>query len=254
MLRGLYTTLSGMGNQQARLDIVTNNLAQVESKGYKREQLVNSPFAEMLVGMQSPYQRGLSLVGTSGMGAAVTTVTVDLNQGALKETGDDTDLALVGDGFYVFQVQTPTGVEELYSRDSSFHVDREGYLANSRGDRLLSQTGPIQVRDDHFSVSTDGRMQIEGGGEHQLRMVEFGNPEALVKVGEKYFSAPANAQLTPASETEVWQGVYEQSNVDVTDEMTNMIQALRSYQAGQKLMQAYDEMLDKSINQVGTLR
>lgn len=254
MLRGIYTTLSGMGNQQAMLDVVTNNLAHVESKGYKREQVVNSTFANILVSMQSPYKKGLTSVGASGMGTAVATVSLDMDQGRLNETGTYTDFALVGDGFYVFQVETPAGTKELYSRDSSFHVDSAGFLVNSRGDRLLSQSGPIEVKDSKFSVTLDGKVQIEGGGEHQLRIVEFGNPKALKKEGEKYFSASAGAQMRDAATTEVRQGVIEESNVDVTDEVTNMIQALRSYQAGQKLMQAHDEMLDKAINQVGTLR
>jgi flagellar basal-body rod protein FlgG len=243
-----------MGNQQARLDVVTNNLAHVESKGYKREQVVNSTFANMLISMQSPYKKGLASVGTSGMGTAVATVSIDTNQGRLNETGEYTDLALVGDGFYVFQVQTAAGTKELYSRDSSFHVDSDGFLVNSRGDRLLSESGPIEVKDQKFSVTLDGKLQVEGGAEYQLQVVEFGNIQALKKEGEKYFLPTAGAQIRDAEATEIRQGLIEESNVDVTDEMTNMIQALRSYQAGQKLMQAHDEMLDKAINQVGTLR
>lgn len=254
MLRGIYTTLSGMGNQQARLDVVTNNLANLESPGYKRDQVINSTFANILIGLQSPFQKKLSPVGVSGLGTAVATVAVDLNQGPLVETGKDTDFALVGDGFFVFSVQTQEGPKELYSRDSSFHVDREGFLVNSRGDRLLSQSGPIEVKDYNFTVTADGKVQVEDGREYQLRVVEFGNPGALQKEGDKYFSTTAEAQMRDAETTEIHQGFIEQSNVDVTDEVTTMIQALRSYQAGQKLMQAHDELLEKAINQVGTLR
>ncbi|MEG6617310.1 flagellar hook-basal body complex protein [Peptococcaceae bacterium 1198_IL3148] len=256
LFRGIYTTLSGMGVQQSRLDLITSNLANVESKGYKSDQIRTETFGEVLIHHQSPNQKGLTPVGPSNMGSAVAEVYIDMTQGDLSTSGEYTDLALDGKGFYVLQAQTEQGQQEFYSRDSSFYVDKDGYLVNTRGDKLLSESGPIKVGDKKFEVDQKGRLTIDGETRprYTLRVVEFADTRALKKEGEKYFSPTEEAEILPSTETKVLQGVIESSNVDTTVEMTNMIQVMRTYQAGQRLMQAHDELLNKAANQLGSLR
>jgi flagellar basal-body rod protein FlgG len=245
-----------MGVQQARLDLITSNLANVESKGYKSDQIRSETFGDILISHQSPNQKELTPVGPSNMGSAVAEVYIDMSQGDLSTTAEYTDIALDGKGFYVLQVETDDGTKEFYSRDSSYFVDKDGYLVNSRGDKLLSESGPMQVWDNKFEVDLEGRLTIEGESSprYKLRVVEFADTRELKKEGEKYFSPTEDAEIISGTETKVLQGVIETSNVDTTVEMTNMIQVIRSYQASQKLIQAHDELLGKAVNQVGSLR
>ncbi|MTI80173.1 MAG: flagellar hook-basal body complex protein [Firmicutes bacterium] len=254
MFRGIYTTLSGMGVQQAKLNVTTNNLANVESKGYKREQVIAKSFQQVMIGMQSPFTEGVKPVGASHMGTAVSQVNIDMHQGDLVKTDRYTDIAINGEGFFVMQVDSEDGERESYSRDCSFYLDNDGYLVNSRGDKLLGESGPIEVGSEEFLVKQDGTVLVDNNEIDKIRLVEFEDTKYLEKEGEKYFSATDDAVIKSEMDSTVNQGFIEKSNVDVTTEMTKIIQVMRQYQAGQKIIQAYDQLLDKAVNQVGTLR
>ncbi|WP_104371636.1 flagellar basal-body rod protein FlgF [Desulfocucumis palustris] len=254
MIRGLYTVASGLGAQQARMDVVTNNIANVSTNGYKQDSVMTKPFPEMLLREKTVDNAGRrvarwSPVGFTNQGVAVSGFFTDQTAGILKETGRATDLALSGQGF--FAVQANGG--ELYTRDGQFHTDKEGYLVDSRGNRVLSDSGPVQVGDAEFTVDSGGVITLADGGTYQLRIVEFENPQNLVKTGDNYFDA-GNGTAGEAASPGVTQGFLEQSNVDLATQMVQLVEIFRSYEAGQKAIQSQDELLAKAINQVGSVK
>jgi flagellar basal-body rod protein FlgG len=194
-----------------------------------------------------------SPVGRTNQGAVVSGVVTDFCAGVLKETGRETDLALAGEGFFAFEVADTGQRRVLYSRDGELHTDGEGCLVNSRGHRILGESGYVQVGRGSFTVDQDGVLTTADKDQVRLRVVEFTDKSMLVKEGDDYFSAPAGEGIDSGSPG-VAQGFLERSNVDVSAEMVNMIEIFRAYEASQKLIQAHDQLLDSAINRVGTVK
>ncbi len=249
-VRGIYNILSGMNVQQARLDVITNNLANVNTNGYKSEQVLSKTFGEILLGYRGPLHKGTAVVGNTNLGTVISQVAVNKKQGQLVSTGNFTDLALEGPGFFVVSADG----EQLYTRNGSFSVNSEGYLVTAQGYLVQGESGPIKVGDQEFTVTEEGTLLVDGKQIGKLSIVGV-DPEdesGLRKVGENYFAA--NGSLQTGEKPKVRQGYVEKSNVDVLNEMINLINAQRSYEAGQKLIQAQDELLGKAVNQIGSLR
>ena len=255
MLGGIYNALSGMGVQQAKLDTITSNLTNVNTLGFKSEQAISQTFGQVLRGHQGPQTNGINIVGKTNMGSVISRVVVNQAQGQLIQTGNNLDLALDGAGFYTVQVASEQGApRQLYSRNSSFSINRDGYLITSQGDLLLDVAGKaIPLGQAEFTVNPDGTI-VTDENQFRLMITEFANPEQLKKTGEGYFSRTDELEQLATVTTQIRQGFVEKSNVDVVNEMTGMIAALRSYEATKKLIQAHNELLGKVISQVGTLR
>ncbi len=257
MIRGLYTAASGLGVQQARMDAVSNNLANVSTNGYKGDTVLSKQFQEMLLREKTVDNIGRRItrwspVGYTNQGVAVSDFVTDYSTGILKETGRKTDLALAGGGFFAVQTRGQSG-KILYTRDGQFHTDQEGYLVDSRENRVLSDAGPIQVGKADFTVDSGGVISLADGNTFQLRITEFDASQKITKAGDNYFDA-AGATGKAATSPGVNQGFLEQSNVNLATQMVNMVELLRSYEAGQKSIQSQDELLAKAINEVGTVK
>ncbi|KJS15896.1 MAG: hypothetical protein VR69_11565 [Peptococcaceae bacterium BRH_c4b] len=257
MIRGLYTAASGLGAQQARMDAVSNNLANVSTSGYKQDTVLTKQFQEMLLQEKAVDNIGRRItrwspVGYTNQGVAVSGFTTDYSAGVLKETGRKTDLALAGEGFFTVQTKGQNA-RVLYTRDGQFHTDSEGYLVDSRNNSVLSDGGPVLVGEDDFTVDSGGVISLSDGSTYKLKIVEFDEPQKLTKTGDNYFDAAGVADKTAATPG-VTQGYLEQSNVNLATQMVNMVELLRSYEAGQKSIQSQDELLAKAINEVGTVK
>jgi flagellar basal-body rod protein FlgG len=255
VIRGLYTAATGLGVQQARLDVLAANLANASTSGFKADNVVQKPFPELLlVEQQEGAFRtgpGWRYVGTTNQGAAVARVVTNFSPGALRPTGRSTHLALTDPGAFL-AVQTPRG--ELYTRDGNLGVDGEGYLVDSRGNRVLGEAGPVRVGTDDFQVTAGGEIIRPGQGTvGRLRIVRFADLNLLTKTGDNYFAAPAGS-ARPAASPEVRQGFLEGSNVDPAASMVQLVSAARSYEANQRILQAQDQLLDLAVNRVGALR
>lgn len=256
MIRGLFTAASGLGVQQARIDVLSNNIANISTNGFKQDSVISKQFPEMLLlGKSQENLAGRKLsrwapVGRTNQGVAVAGVVTDHSPGVLQETGRYTDLALAGKGF--FTVQTGDG-RVFYTRDGQFHTDSRGYLVDSRGGRVLTDNGPALVGSTEFKVNAKGEITLADGTTFKLKVVDFDNPQELVKEGNNYLSAPSGGGAEAANPG-VTQGYLERSNVDLASQMVNMVEVLRVYEAGQKLIQAHDELLGTVINQVGTVK
>lgn len=259
MIRGIFTAASGLGVLQARMDATSNNLANISTTGFKQDRVQSAAFPDLMlqekvrVSVGRHGMGGWSTVGLTNQGVVVTGVITDHSPGVLQETGKETDLALPGEGFFAFQAGGQGEGRILYSRDGELHRDSEGYLVNSRGHRILGEGGPVQVGGGNFTVGPDGVVNTADNSQVKLLVVDFADKTKLVKEGNGYFSAPAG-EGAAAGKPGVAQGFLEKSNVDVSSEMVNMIEIMRAYEAGQKLIQAQDDLLGSVINQVGTVK
>ncbi|MGQ9497955.1 MAG: flagellar basal-body rod protein FlgF [Desulfotomaculales bacterium] len=244
MLRGIYTAAAGMDVEQARTQVLANNIANLATPGYRRDVVTFSSFlthALYRLGEGRP-----APVGRHDLGAAVDRVVTDFTPGPVANTGDAHHVAIAGEGF--FAVETANG--EAYTRDGSFGVDAEGYLVTATGNRVLGERGPIQVNGP-FTVSAAG--EVSAGGEviDTLRIVAFDNPGALTKTGGNTFTDPGDAGARPAAGSRLMQGWLEQANTDLAQEMTDLIAATRSYQGAARLLRAHDQLLGRLVNEVG---
>ena len=278
MISGWYTAVSGMRAQQWRLDAVANNLANVDTDGYKRDQAAFKAFPELLLRRmkddgQYPHPFGSGdaapIIGKLGTGVELNELFVCFDQGGLKETSSDFDVALDGKGF--FAVSTPWG--ERYTRNGSFHLGKEGYLETKEGYPVLGENGPIMVQANNFQIDKDGRIWINAEYENNpnvmisremntwadtvlldtLKLVNFDIDRYLKKQGSSLYyetdtSGPAMIMEGEDRPT-VYQGFVEAANVEPVREMVQMIEVNRAYEANQKVIQSHDAMLGILINQ-----
>jgi len=254
----LYAAATGMEAQQLNLNNIANNIANVNTTGYKRQKI---EFQDML------YQNPKAAGGESGSGAIVP-VGVELGngtrvastakihtQGQLTQTDEKMDVAIEGAGF--FQVQRSDGTT-VYTRDGAFKVTSDGQVTNSDG--MLIQSGFQAVPTDATDVyiSSNGYVTVDtpnGESSFRLQLVRFANPAGLKSLGGNlYEETPASGAPEIGNPGEsgfgsLRQGFLELSNVDVVEEMVNMIVAQRAYEINSKSIQTADEMLSR-INQL----
>lgn len=255
MVRGLYTAYTGMINQQKRLDTVTNNLANASTTGFKREGLTSKSFDQMLTvklnDLSVPYLN--EGIGKMSLGVKIGENYTDYSQGSFKETGNTYDLALAGNGFFTISYTDKKGnTSEKYTRDGEFTMDSEGYLRTLEGDYVQGEGGNIMIPVETSEVSIRDNGDIYADGEYvdSLRIVDFEDYNNIEKFGENLYNAVDGATETESTAA-VKQGYLEMSNINVVKEMVEMITISRAYESNQKLIQTEDDMLDKSVNQVG---
>ncbi len=262
MVKGLYTAYTGMVNEQKRLDILSNNLANADTNGYKKEGTTSQTFADELaikIKDTSSYSIPRRIGGMS-MGVHIGETYTDYGAGNLKVTDNMTDFALKGDGFFAIAYTDKAGNSSVkYTRDGAFVVNREGYLVTKDGDFVLNMNdarngnvnGRIRVNPNmEISVDELGNISQDGQIVANIGYVDFEDYNYLAKFGENMYDLVDGGTVI-ASEATVEQGIIESSNVNVVSEMVNMITISRAYQAGQKIINAVDETLEKAVNQVG---
>ncbi len=257
MLRGLYTAWTGMVNEQKRLDVISNNMANSNTVGYKDEKVASQAFDQVLGikirdGSQAYHNER---IGKLSLGVKIGETYTDYSQGSVRETGGTYDLALSGSGFFVVNVTDKTGeVHTRYTRDGRFHVTKDGLLVDADGNPVQGENGNIIIDPSSKSVTISGTGQITADGEmiDTLKVVDFADYDYLYKYGDTMYE-PVDGATFKDAEAEILQGYTEQSNVNVVREMVDMITITRAYEANQKVIHSYDSMLDKSVNQVGAL-
>ncbi len=265
MIRGLYTGASGMNAQQHRLDAISNNLANVDTAGYKRDVTVSKSFSELLIrrcDADGVYTTTFGsadaapVVGKLGLGVEANENYTDFQQGSFRLTDANTDLALSGEGF--FAVMTPYG--ERYTRNGNFFVGKEGILETKDGYPVLGENGLIHVSDDQFKVNENGMIYnlADNSVIDRFRTVRFDNERYLQKMGSSLYASndiSGEAYIAEGDERPTFlQGYMETSNVNVVNEMVQMIEVNRAYEANQKTIQSQDTMLSNLWSRVATRR
>jgi flagellar basal-body rod protein FlgF len=249
MIRGIYSTAAGLATATLRLGIVSNNVANAATPGYKQDQLPEE------VGKSIDLQRWAvdaqgRPVGSITLGPQVGLSQLDLSAGPIQETSNPLDLAIAGSGF--FAVQAADGTTR-YTRDGGFHADLDGVLRARDGSGVLDTTGqPIQLPlNTDISVAADGTVLAGGNNVAQIQMVDFPAGAQLNKVGNGMFTAPNGVAPQPTNGVQIYQGYLEGSNVDMTESMVSTMNLVRAYEANQKLLQMQDETLKSTVNEVG---
>lgn len=235
MLEGLYSAAAGMAAQQQHMDAVANDLANVDTTGYKS---VRVGFRDLL------YTQAGKAAGTrvyAGAGAASDQLGRSLEQGSLQNTGRLMDVAIEGQGF--FQVRLANGSTAL-TRDGNFHLDARGQMVNSTGARVLPAiTVPQGVTEDQVSIASDGTVSAAGKQLGRLRVVTVRSPEGLTPAGNNLFTAgAASGPVRATGGTNLQQGYLEGSNVDMADAMVGMMDAQRGFELASKAISMQDEM------------
>jgi flagellar basal-body rod protein FlgG len=233
VLEGLYTAAAGMAAQERRLDAVSNDIANVNTSGYKK---VRVGFRDLV------YQNdGPSGVRT-GAGAAATELGRGSEQGALQQTGNPLDLAIQGDGY--FQVRRADGQLAL-TRNGSFDVDARGQVVNANGERLVPPINvPRGIDPSTVQIAPDGTVAANGRTLGRIQLVTVPAPNGLTPAGDNdYLLSAASGAVRPAGGT-LLQGALEASNVDLADSMVDMMDAQRSYSMASKAIQMQDKMME----------
>ncbi|WP_394238535.1 flagellar hook-basal body protein [Niallia oryzisoli] len=274
MLRGFYTAASGMLAQQRKTEMLANNMANVNTPGFKADQTSLRAFPEMLLKQmaEQPFpsqnrQSSFKTIGALNTGVYLQETMPLFQQGSLKETTLNTDVALLDinlpinpdtgrAGSVFFTVKNANG-ETRYTRNGNFTLDSEGYLTTGSGQYVLDDQGnQIQLSSDQFQISEDGNITGANGETARLGVGYSDDPMSLVKEGDGLFRADgelANAYNTAGVSIKLQQGFLEQSNVDSAQTMTEMMTAYRAFEANQKILQAYDTSLQKTVNEVGRI-
>jgi len=273
MLRGFYTATNGMMAQQRRQEVLSNNITNAQTPGYKQDQATLRSFPELLIqrmenrdipNSQNTTVPTMTEIGAINSGVYVQETIPDFVQGSLRETGISTDMALVQgetpdeEGSIFFNVQNAEG-EVRYTRNGNFTVDGQGNLTTNQGHYVLDETGnPINTDGLDFTVTPEGVLELDGA-EVPLAVSYTANPNDLVKNGQDLFElnedgeALIDARGVAGLQFNVQQNHLENSNVDAAQTMTDMMQAYRSFEANQKVVQQYDRSLDKAVNEIARL-
>lgn len=254
MIRGLYTSGLGMSTQMKRLDVISNNLANVNTTGYKKDDAIVSSFPEMLMSRINDTQNNINIpkpIGRVTLGTQVDEIYTNFTQGSFVKTDEKFNLAIQGEGFFV--INTPNG-EERYSRDGSFVVDANGQLKTQEGNSVMGQNGLVILGEDFLTQAHEvfiddvGALIIDGEYIDNIRMVSFEDNNNLQKVGDNLYRG--NDNPVPF-EGRILQGYVENSNVNSVTAMVDMITVSRTYEANQKMIQVHDTLMGKAVNEVG---
>jgi len=254
MSGAIYMAASGALAYEKRMEIISNNLANVNTAGYKMDEGHFRLF-EMADPVGPPIEITTQTAGSQAdMFWIEFNMYTDYSNGSLRNTGNDFDLALAGKGF--FCVQSPDGVQ--YTRKGEFTLNSEGVLVTQDGWPVLGDSGEIRVQSNaspykhkKFEVDREGIVNVDGSQVGRLRIVDFPQPYQLQKMGNSLFK-PMDDSIgeTEAGKVDVAQGFIELSNVDAVKMMTEMIEVLRGYESYQKVIRSVDEANAKVINEV----
>lgn len=246
MISGIYTATSGLMAQMAKMEVLSQNLANAGTPGFKGE------FQSIEGGgdrgpLQSAFLTGGLQTGPGPVrvGRRVT----DFGRGLIRPTENPMDLANSGSGYFV--VETPRGPR--YTRAGNFAVGADGQLQTLDGDRVQGKKGAIQIPDRQFSVDINGRILVKGQEVDRLRIVDP-EPASLMREGGSHFALKPSAQEPPTAEkAEIRQGFLEGSNVDAPTALMQIMVSLRAAEAYQKSINALDQMLSQTAGELGRI-
>jgi flagellar basal-body rod protein FlgG len=257
MLRALYSAAAGMQSQQMNLDNISNNLANVNTTGFKKSKLEFQDLLYQTTRAAGSEQGGGNQLPSSlqiGQGSVPIATQRVFTNGDLTQTGENLDLAIQGDGF--FQVQMPDGTL-AYTRDGALQTNSSGAIVTADGYPVEGGFQPVPAGTTNITITSSGAVTYttaSGTTNSQLQLARFTNPGGLEALGKNLYketTASGNADLGDPGQNgfgQLQQGYLELSNVSVVEEMVNLILAQRAYEVNSKAVQAADEMMQESNN------
>ena len=251
MVRGTYIAGTGMLLQRRLMENITNNIANVDTTGYKKEHLVSHTFDDVMIERinDTSVVAQRRLVGPLDWGTQIDQLYIDFDSGSLEGTERSTDIALIGDVFFVMQTQAG----ERYTRSGAFYIDEAGYLVDGEGNYLLGENGTLYVGGQNFTVDALGGVWVDDQFTDRIRVVSFADNDSLRKQGSNLYFA-LDAPQAAANEHRMLQGYLETSNVDIGREMVDMLTVYRTYETNQRMLTMIDETVGKAVNEIGRLR
>lgn len=262
--------------QQRKTEILTNNMANANTPGFKADQSTIRSFPDMLLSAigdtNIPTEKGLNIrnqdpIGALNTGVYLQETLANYTQGSIYETNLTTDFALINGSMPIDEESGQTGTVffrlehpedgEAYTRNGNFTLDGRGYLVNGQGLYVLSNTGQrIQLQDDNFQLSQDGNIYVNNQQVATLGVSFSANPDELLKQDNGLFRTVDGENLPTAYGQDgvtfaMQQSYLEGSNVDSAQSMTELLTAYRAFEANQKVLQAYDKSMDKAVNEIG---
>ncbi|MGM0750435.1 MAG: flagellar basal body rod protein FlgG [Bacillota bacterium] len=282
MLRSMYSGISGMKNFQTKLDVIGNNIANVNTYGYKKGRVTFQDIVSQQISGASASSANKGGINPKqvGLGSQISSIDTIDTQGSLQTTARPLDLSISGDGLFMVQ----EGTTNLFTRAGNMYLDNDGTLVNSNGyklqgkqpdntnDTLLDTIGEMKIPTDaqSFSIGSDGKISyVDNAGDlkvaGQIMIAKFPNPGGLQKVGENLYQETNNSgyidpdndntfeppQLNAPGEFgagSIVSGTLEMSNVDLSEEFTEMITAQRGFQANTRIITTSDEILQELVN------
>lgn len=257
MLRGMYSSISAMISLQASQSVITNNMANINTTGFKGETLVSKSFDELVLSNRDKYINGQGKkqkLGSLNPGVRIDETVTNYTQGTIVSTDNDTDFAINGKGF--FTIEDRDG-NRRYTRDGGFKVNSMGYLVTTSGDSVLginqatNALEPIYVGNQKISMDNNNNILLDSRMAYRFNIVDFQDYNALNKVGENLFEG--NNEVA-ANDYNVQNRVKETSNVDLIDVTSALMSNMRAFEANQKVVQIMDSTLSKIANEIGSIR
>ncbi len=255
MVRGLYTSAVGMMTQMQKMDVVSNNIANSDTVGFKKDTVVVRSFSEELSKrLDDPKYRLIKFnqgIGNMSLGVFVDEVYTDFSTGSFEETNGSLDCAISGEGFFAINVTNRNGdTVERYTRDGSFTLDSENNLRTSDGNYVVGEGGNINIPNGVISIDAKGNIFSNNEVVDRIKIVDFSNKESLRKVGDNLYETIDESQEQDFTGS-VIQNRLEGSNVNSVQEMVKMISLARNYEANQKMIQTHDSTLNRAVNDIG---
>jgi flagellar basal-body rod protein FlgF len=240
---------SALNNDMEEMRSIAQNLANLNTAGYKRQITAVSSFQQALM-PDTPGGSPAAVLNQTATSLPRIDIYRDMTQGALKFSGNAFDLAVSGDGF--LQVQTEQGIG--YTRKGTLEIDDQGRLTLVTGERVIGEDGDIYLQNSPFTVDRDGVISQNDELVDRLKLVKLDNPQQLNYLGGGLFGAAVGAEhVANEFDGAVMQGYQETSNVNSMDEMVKMIETTRHFETSHQILKGYDSMLDNAINVLGDL-
>ncbi|MDR2888344.1 MAG: flagellar hook-basal body protein [Lachnospiraceae bacterium] len=258
MVKGLYAAYSGMVNQQNRMDVMTNNMANANTIGYKKEGATSRSFEDVLAYKIKDASEGGRLaryMGVNNPGVKIGEGYTDFSQGSLRATNNTYDMALTDAGFFAIEYTNKSGETSVkYTRDGNFTVNQAGEVVTQDGDFLLDTDGNHIVVDSLAETQIDNMGNVIQNGQTvaQIQVTDFENYDYLEHFGENFYQ-PVEGAVETEAPAQIYSGYLEMGNTSIVTEMVNMISIQRAYDSNQKIITTIDGTLDIAANQIGKI-
>lgn len=245
MDRGFYALGSGMLTQSRVLTGISNNLANLETPGYKKKKVSVSTFGKMMINRVDTQKTEIGDMSLITVADKTNTIHTE---GVLSNTNRSLDFAIKGDGFFAVQGENGT----VYTRNGSFNVDKDGYLTLKDAGRVLGSNGPIKVGTDQLAADEQGNLTVNGKNVGRIAVYNFADYNTLRASGEGMFSSNGGAPALIQNPSILWKMV-EGSNVNAAEEMTSALSAQRNLQNCSQALKMYDQVLTNSVTNIAKL-
>lgn len=254
MIKGLYTSAMGMTTQMRKMDVITNNIANVNTNAYKTDEVITQSFTEeFLKHMDSAKGRvsgkNAMNLGAMSNGLFVDNIHTDFSIGSYKTTEGPLDIAIAGDGFFAVNYVDKNGnSKEVYTRDGAFSLSSEGHILTKDGYRVQGSEGDIVLPHGEISINSNGEIYVDSQLITSFKIVDFDDKSKLRKHGSNFYRN-TDGNIVDFKGT-IEQGLLEMSNVNSVEQMVELINISRTYEANQRMIQTHDQTLSKAVNEI----